>query len=321
MDLGKDKDMSHKISSVLIVACACMVLAGCNPQAELSLKFNQDDAAVYKVVSESTMNFKFAMPSNNKFSEKLTKTRVEMTFKQQIENVDAQGVAIANITIQDLKILQVKENDVKFDYDSQKEADKKLAPAGLIGQSYKISIDPTGKVKVVDAKKANASIKRSVAGVNIKGIVSDAAIIRRHEILSLSNMEKANVAVGDTWSTQEKPPYKILSSKTYEKVYTLDEIKSDDDSKIAYVSMNAIPAGSAEGNPVTMMAGMAPGLSMDSEDSYKGSMTFDVDSGIVLTHGQVLEVSTIATDTRAKDKDPDVLTITQTFTENAEIVK
>ena len=49
------------------------------------------------------------------------------------------------------------------------------------------------------------------------------------------------------------------------------------------------------------------------EDSYTGSMTFDLDSGTVLTHGQELKVSTIATDTRAKDKEPDVLIMKQIF--------
>ena len=115
--------MSHKLFNAVLLASACIVLvfAGCNPETELSLKFDQNDTSVYKVLSEDSMDFKFAMPSNNKFSEKLTKTRVEMTFKQQIESVDALGVATANITIQSLKILQVKENDVKFDYDSRKE--------------------------------------------------------------------------------------------------------------------------------------------------------------------------------------------------------
>ena len=293
--------------------CIALCFVGCAPPTELSLKFNQNDAAVYKVVSENSMNFKFEMPSNNKFSEKLTKTRVEMTFKQEIESVDDKGVAIANITIQGLKILQIKEDKVKFNYDSQKKADKNLAPTVLIGKSYKISIGPMGKVKVVDTKQVKASAKVAVA----KDVVSDDAIIRRHEILSLANMKKSNVVVGDTWSTEEKPPYKMLSSKVFEKVYKLDSING----QIAYVSMEAIPAGSAEANPVSMMASMAPGLTMDSEESYTGSMTFDVDSGTVLTHGQVLQVSTIATDIRAKDKDPDVLTITQIFTENAEIVK
>jgi hypothetical protein len=178
-----------------------------------------------------------------------------------------------------------------------------------------------GKVKVVDAKQAVASIKKKVPGVDIRKIVSNSEIIRRHEILSLTNLKKTSVVVGDTWSTEETPSQKILSSRIFEKVYKLDEIKSSNDGKIAYVSMNATPAGSSEANPVSMMAGMTPGLSMDSEDSYSGSMTFDVDSGTVLTHSQVLKVATIATDTRAKDKEPDVLIITQTFIDNAEIIK
>jgi hypothetical protein len=293
-----------------------LVFAGCAPKAELTLKFNQDDAAVYKVVSENSMNFKFEMPSTNKYSEKLTKTRVEMTFRQDIESVADNGVAIANITVKELKVIQMKEGKVQFDYDSQKDSAKKLAPAGLIGKSYKISIAPSGKVKLINAKKAAASIKRT-APKFVKDVVSKEAIIRRHEIVTLTNMEKTGVVVGDTWSTRETPPFKMLSSKEFEKVYKLDSIKS----QVAYVSMNAEPAGSAQANPVSMMAAMAPGLNMDSEESYTGSMTFDVDSGTVLTHGQVLEASTITTDTRAKDKDPDVLIITQTFTDNAEIVK
>jgi hypothetical protein len=436
----KGKDMPYKISNIIMIAFASVVLvfAGCSQQmeaaakvetakanleivkadvaqaeinrkielaeaiseiktgiekarAEFSLKFNQDDAAVYKVVSENSMNFKFAMPSTKKYSEKLTKTRVEMTFRQDIESVTNSGVAIANITIQKLKILQMKEGAVKFDFDSQKDTAKKLAPSGLIGESYKISIDPFGNVKVIDAKKAAASIKRSTQKY-IRDIVSTNTIIRRHKITTLTVLEdylkvratevvaeleaaKAEIAkariekakaelevakseiakvgiekakaeleaakagieeakaelevakarilfkAGDTWSTRETPPFKMLSSKEFEKIYKLDEIRSTDDSRIAYVSMNAIPAGSAQANPITMMAAMAPGLSMDSEEDYTGSMTFDIGSGIVLTHGQVLQASTITTDTREKDKEPDVLIITQTFTDNTEIVK
>jgi hypothetical protein len=322
MEFRKGLDMLNRAFNVIVLAGLCVVLgiAGCAPQAELALKFNPNDSSVYKVISSNSTNFKFEMPSSNKFSEKLSSMDIEITFLQEIESVDAAGVAKANITIQGLKIKQIKEGNENYNYDSNNPADAKLSANALIGKSYKISIDPKGIVTAVDAKKISAAVKGGGA-LNIKGIVSEATIKRRHEIVTLSSLEKAQVAVGDTWSTQETPPFKMLSSKPFEKIYTLDKIESGAGGQVAVVSMNAIPAGSAQANPVSMMTSMAPGLSMDSEDSYTGGMTLDVETGTLLSHEQILKVATIATDTRSTDKAPDVLTITQIFTDKAEKIK
>ena len=119
MKSGKGSNMSHKISNAVLLVSVCIVLlfAGCNPQTELSLKFNRDDAAVYKVSFEKSYSNKFDMPSTKppKFSDELLqKQRVEVTFRQDIESVDDNGVAIAKITIKGLKILRVKDDVVKL---------------------------------------------------------------------------------------------------------------------------------------------------------------------------------------------------------------
>lgn len=247
MEFRKGLDMSNKAFNFIMLSGLCVILAiaGCGQQAELALKFSPNDSAVYKVVSSNSTNFKFEMPSSNKFSEKLSSTDMEITFLQEIESVDAAGVATANITIQALKIKQIKEGNENYNYDSSNPADKKLSANVLIGKSYKISIDSKGAVTAVDAKKI-ASAVRGGGAINIKGIVSEAAIKRRHGIVTLASLEKAQVVVGDTWSTQETPPFKMLSAKPFEKIYTLDKIQSGNGGQVAVVSMNAIPAGSAQ---------------------------------------------------------------------------
>lgn len=326
--------MLNRALNFIMVAVFCVVLGlmGCTPQSELALKpqvefalkFKQNDSAVYKVITSNSTKFKFEMPSSNKFNEKISNsTDMETTFLQEIESVDEYGVATANITIQSMKVRVIKEGEVIYDYDSSRPTDSKLPLSILVGRGYKISIDPMGDVEVLDASKIRAPIRRGGKIVNLKDLISNAGIKGRHEIITLTSMNKTKAAVGETWSKEETPPFKMLSPKIFEKIYTLDEIRSGDDGDIAIVSMKAIPAGSAiSDSPISMMAGMmGSGLSMDSEENYTGEMIFNLQSGIVLSHKQVLEAITVATDTSSKNKAPDILTITQIFMNKAEKIK
>lgn len=305
---------------VLTGLCAVMLLAGCGEKVDLSLKFAPEDVTTYTVMSESHTKFKFEMPSSNNFKEELSEKSFAMTFDQQIESVDEFGVATANITIKGMKYNDIDKGTIKFEYDSDSAKDKTEPLGKLIGKSYKITIDPKGQIAVLDANAARKTVQSGVAASKAKGILSDKAIIARHEVVSLANLEKPEVTVGDTWSIVNKPPYKLLMPRTFEKVYKLDEVRQDGEDKIAVVSMNAMPAGvdtKGDFNPAMLMFSSM----MDAEEDFSGKMEYDVTTGKFISQQETLTVKYVATDDKEGKGEPDVLKITLVYSQGAEMVK
>lgn len=303
--------------SIVMGLCAVLLISGCGPQADLSLKFAPSEVTTYTVSSANNQIFKFEMPSSNNFSEDVTEKSVSVTFDQEIESVDENGVATAKITIKDIIFKDIDKGNVKFDFDSTK--NPKEALGKLLGQSYKITIDPQGKVAVLDAKTARKAVKSGVAKSKARGLLSDKAIVYRHEVVTLAKLESPTVSVGDTWNVIEKPGYKLLMPRTFDKAYKLEELRSEEDKSVAVVSMNATPAGSSDQgdfNPGMLMFSSM----MDVDESYTGKMELDVNSGQLLNHEEVLDVKYVATDPK-ENSEPDVLIITLIYSHSAKIVE
>ena len=315
-------NMSCRISTSLVAVAVCfmLVFVGCGPKTDLSLKFTPSDVTTYTVVSENHTTFKFEMPSSNNYKEDVSEKSFSITFDQEIQSVDETGVATAKITIKGMKYTDIDKGNVKFEYDSASAKDKKEALGKLIGKSYTITIDPKGQVAVLDVEDARKVVKTGVAASKAKGILSDKAIVSRHEVVTLAKLEKSEVSVGDTWSTVEKPGYKLLMPRTFEKVYTLDEIRDDGGNSVAVVNMKAVPAGASEKgdfNPAMLMFSSM----MDAEEDFSGKMEYDVTTGKVLAQDETLKVKYIATDPKDNGAEPDILTITLVYGQSAEVVK
>ena len=302
--------------SIVMSLCVVLFIAGCGPQADLSLKFAPSDVTTYTVVSRNDTTFKFDMPSSKNFKEDVSQKLLSVTFDQEIQSVNEAGVATAKITIKDIIFKDIDKGNVKFDYDSTKKANEPLGK--LLSKSYTITIDPKGAVAVLDASAARSAIKSGVAASKARGILADKSIINRHEVVTLAKLDDTNVTVGNTWSVKEKPAYKLLMPRTFEKVYKLDQIRTDGDKSVAVVSMNATPAGAngqGDFNPAMLMFSSM----MDVDESYEGSMELDVNTGTLLNLDETLNVQYVATDPK-ENSEPDVLIITLVYSHTAQIV-
>ena len=296
--------MSRKVCGVLagLTVCAAIMMSGCNPSGELSLKFTPDQTATYKSVSDVVKDFRFEQPNLGKLREEQTKTAIEMTFTQTIQSVDDAGNAVAKITIDGLKVNIINKNENRFSFDSSKQDDLKSPLAKLLGQSYTIQISPDGDVKVLDTKKALTAVPTGYENKIATSLLDNDNITQRHQIQALPKNAAANLSVGSTWDVVVASPPGLLAPKSFKKVYTLSSIKTVDGSKIATVKMTATedaePAGGVSAGGMGMFAKM-----FDNEDAYTGTMTINLDTGTVLKADETL-ISTYLAQEMPENGDP-----------------
>ncbi len=303
--------MLNKFASVLVAVgmLSVLLVSGCGPSADLSLKFSPDHTARYKATTETTKLFRFDQPNLGKLKEEQTQSLIEMDFTQTIQSVDADGNATARITVNDLKIDIVNKNESQLSFDSQKDADKDAPLAKLLGQSYTIEISPTGQVKSLDTKDAMAAVTTPYEKKIVKGLLDDKAIAKRHQITALSKAPAGGLSLEDSWSEVVPSPPGLLAPKSYKKTYTLTAL----DETVATIKMTAGESGpSAEGD--TQAAGnMGMFAKMfDNEDDYTGTLKIDLATGEVLASNETLISTYTAQEMPANgdaEKGPDVLTM------------
>jgi hypothetical protein len=261
-------------------------------------------------------DFKFEQPSLEKVKEEQTISTIESTFVQQIEGIEADGSAVANITIKEIKYYVNEKGDVKFEFDSTSEKGKKDPFARLIGKSYKIKISPAGDVTVIDAEAARKVVTSGYAGRVAKSFLDDKNIIKRHEILALPEAGKSMVSVGDSWKRLKASPPPLLSPKSYEKTYTVEKLSGSEGTQVAHVTMNAVESAVAAPDAEKSAGSLGPFAKMfDTEDSFTGSMVLDLGSGQVNEYNEKLVVTYIVAEASAHqkpDKGPDTLMIRYT---------
>ena len=103
--------MSEKIFSYMaaIIICSLLLTAGCTQTADMTLKFALQDSTTYKVITQVQ---DIATIEGDLSKETIAKGgsnnyKVEMTFTQQIQQVDDKNNAVAKITINELKCFSV----------------------------------------------------------------------------------------------------------------------------------------------------------------------------------------------------------------------
>ena len=281
---------------------------------KMMLCFSPQRETNYKVVSESTKDYSFVQPSVNKTKERHTIWRTEMVFAQKIESVDRQGNATADITIKKLKYLSQDPEGKMVDFDSAAESGKSEALFALIGQSYKIKITPDGKVQVIDAKAARQTVEGESSAKKVAGrLLSDDEIVGRHQVLALNDAGKSLAKKGDKWSTLAASPAGMLRPKTFEKVYTLTDIKKENGSNIATVTMEGspsskhIPEASEKESVTSFFANM-----FDEKDNYNGKVVLNLTTGEIESYQELLKVEWLAVEPlkeKESEKAPDQLTM------------
>jgi len=318
--------MSHKIFSWLAsaVICSLLLTAGCTAPtrdaATLELKLAPQDSTAYKVTTEMEDSVKFEgfLPDQIASKDSRNHNRIEITFDQRIQSTDDKGNAVAKITIKKLKYVSIHRDNLVLDFDSSREKDQDKPMAKLIGQGYTIEIAPTGEVtKVIDVKQADQAVRSASTPPKVAVRLIDPTVIKeRHGILTLPVTDKNQLRTGDNWSSIKAFDFRMMGSKSYERIYTLKETKDTNGRQVAVIEMNAIP--SSEMAEQLHKEQATPDFSKLFDDSgwqYTGRLKLDLTAGKVEEYLEKLQSEWVAVDPsagREGDSEPAVLRMTAT---------
>jgi hypothetical protein len=308
---------SHKIFNLLagVTICLALLTSGCAKTATIALKFTPDDSTNYKVITESNRSVTFEGPLATQSTGKggTTGNKLELVFAQHIQDIDREGSAIAKITINQLKLLSVKKDQPVFDFDSAREKDRENPLVKLIGQSYTVKIPADGRAAtIVDTDKVNAKL-REVASKVAGRIFQPEAIEKRHTCPALLDVGNKPLEVGHTWRSTKSFDFNMLGAKTYEKVYTLNEIKSQGNQRFAIVEMNAIPSPEMIAQSAQLLHQFLE--KFDNTDQYTGRLKLELNLGKVENYFEKLESVWFIVDPTIEpgsDKEPSAIRMAQT---------
>ena len=327
---------SDKISSFIAGAVVCVLLltAGCahpaaetaktkvepeeqKPTVQLALKFTPQDSTTYRVIMEGEKGLEWEEAQPDKpsaFKGGHTGNRIEMTFTQQIQSTDDIGNAVAKITIKWLKYLVKVRDKAVLDFDSSREEDRNNLLGKLIGQSYTIEITPSGQVsKVIDVSGARAAVRGgSTANKRAAILLSSNMIKERHTIPALPITDKNQLRTGDNWSSIKTFLFDMMGSKSYEKIYTLKEIKDTDGRRVAIAEMKAVPSSEMAEQLHKEQATSFFAKMFDNTETYTGQLKLDLTAGKVEKCFEEFKSEWLAVDPSAgqRDEKPDALRLT-----------
>ena len=320
----------------IMAVCSFLLAPGCAQQAEqppkpqaaveketpeaapaeevtIALKFIPQQSTTYRLITEGirTLRFEGSFSDKPELKGGSNQSRVEMVFNQQIQSVDDKGNAVAKITIKDLKCFFTQKDKPVLDFDSSRERDKDSQLTKLIGRDYSIKIAPTGQVtEVINAEQARVSLaETSIAGKAALKLLSEDAIKQRHSVSALPSAEKSRLSIGQTWSTTQSLSFDIMGSKSYEKIYTISEIKDQTDRQIAVAEMKALPAAQGPQNPEEQAARGFLDM-FDNTETYTGQLELDLTTGRIEKYYEQLKSDWVAIEPSAEqqpDKEPGVL--------------
>ena len=288
------------------------------PKVTLTLKFTPDDVTTYKVATQALKSVLWEGPMPSKpsaFQGGHTSNDIEMTFTQQIQSVDDNGNATARITIKQLRYAAKVRDSVVLDFDSSSQQGQDSPLAKLIGQSYTIEITPSGQVsKVVDVSEVQAAVKGNTkAHRTAMNLISADVIEQRHTIPALPPSERNQVSVGESWNNLKTFNFGMMGSKTYERVYELEEIKDPDGERIAITEMNAVPSSEGAAELHKDQPGGFLSKLFDNTEEYSGQLKLDLTAGKVDNYVEKLRSEWLAVDPESAqddDKAPAALRMT-----------
>jgi hypothetical protein len=243
----------------------------------LKLKLAPQDTTTYRVVTEAEKSVKFegSMPTKTNIRGGKTGNTIDITFTQQIESVDNKGNAIANITFKKLKYLAKSKDTVTLDFDSSRAEDQKRPMNELIGRSYKIALTPAGRVlRIIDANELPVNPEASSAERIAFTMLFDPNSIKERHTIDALPADKKELRVGDTWSRMRPLSFGLMGSKTYERTYTLKDVKEANGRQIAEVEMSGVAELKTDTNQTGSFHDM-----FDTIETYSGHLEFDVTSG------------------------------------------
>jgi len=306
-----------KISKWLASAVVCSLLLAAGCANKFALRFTPQDSTTCRVISETERSIKWegSLPEEPAFKGGRNHDRLEMTFAQEIQSVDDKGNAIAKIIIKELKYSSIVKDSSAFEFDSSKPKDPNHPLAKLIGQSYTLKIAPTGEVtEVIDTKEAETAVRKGSVppGIALR-LLNSEVIKERHGTLVLPDADKNQLHIGDNWSSTRTFSFGMMGSESYEKIYTLKEIKKVNNHQIAVAEMKAIPSSEmAEELHKEQTTGVFSKM-FDNTETYSGQLKLDLTAGKVQEYFEKLRTEWVMVDPRPDpNKEPAALKMAAT---------
>jgi hypothetical protein len=246
--------------------------------ATVALKFSPQDSTTYRVVTESERRIKWegSVPEEATFKGGRYCKRLDMTFAQQIQSVDDKGDATAKITIKKIKYSSVLKDGSTFEFDSSEPKDPNHPLARLIGHGYTLKITPMGEVtNITDTKEAETEARKgSIVPKIALRVLNPYAIKERHGTLLLPNANENRLHIGDNWSNTRTFSFGMMGSESYEKIYTLNQIKDQDNRQVAIIEMHAIPSSETQNEQAPKFLKRS-----DNTKTYTGELELDLTAG------------------------------------------
>jgi len=252
---------------------------------ELALKFTAGDSATYRVIRDSEKSAKWEgplPPGPKRFPGGHTGNRVEMTFTQHIQSLNDEGSAVVKITIKELKYISKVRDNITLEFDSAREHDPTSPLAKMIGQSYTVELTPSAQVaRLIDANDIRAAVQ-GISNANdvANALLTENAVKELIGIPGLPDSDKSRVQPGDTWSQIENFSFELMGPKSYEKIYTLNEVQQIGNHRVAVAGMNAVPSTEQakelykEQESATVLSKM-----FDNKEAYTGELKLDLTGG------------------------------------------
>jgi hypothetical protein len=320
--------------AALAVICVMLMAAGCAGQAEdtiqtevksqeqkpnvqPALKSVPAGRITYKVTTDRENGVLWEGPLKNKpksFIGGHTGNKIELTFTRQTQSVDAKGDIVVKITINALKYLAKIRDKIALDFDSSRETDQDNPLSKLIGQSYTIELTASGEVsKIIDVNDARAAVEgNSISNARAALLLSTQAITEHHSIPALPAGDNEKIIPGKSWSDIKTFSFRMMGSKSFERIYEIKEISDTDGRQIAFAQMNAVPsAAKAKELYKKQSTGLFSSM-FDNTETYTGKLWVDLTSGQIKKYIEEFKSDWIAVDPLATEheNEPDMLRMT-----------
>jgi hypothetical protein len=298
-----------------VVIVSGLMLSGCGTSSKkLSMNYAAKQTVGYESTSTMIKDVEFDQPSLKKDKKDQTSTVITVKFDQTIAEVGQDGTAIADVTIKGIRCKMVNKNEVRFEFDSASEKGKSDPLNNLVGQSYRISLSPSGAVKVVDAAKARA-VTINGEGQRLTQILSDESILERHQ-LPLPSTDKTITITPKGWTQVTPSPPGLLAPKMFNKTYTVNQTGKNNTTVVTMSAKENLAQKPAEdpkasGNNLGFLTKL-----FDNNDDYTGKLVVNLSSGVVNSYEETLVSAYTAQDKpkdAAADTAPDTLIMRLTY--------
>lgn len=278
----------------------------------------------YRVSSRSQRRIKWegSVGNDEMFKETHNDNNLELTYNEDITNVDKNAGATAQITIEKITCRSVVKNNMVLDYDSSRAADANNILSKLIGLGYGIQFTPENRIPTVFNLARGRSLMSgtSVAARMGLKIFSPELIRIHHGTLSLPG-PKRTVKKGDTWSRIKTFDFGLMGLKSFEKIYTLKEVEESGGRRIADIEMHAIPTAKVERRFKKRQNEVQLPENFDSNDIYTGQAKVDIDNGRIESCHEQLHANWVAAMPGKGQKEPVVLKMSAIRTYDLEKIK